>query len=61
MFHEINYLCDSTLNEMYHFMYSINIATNKPFTFRNTMKQDNKMSFVDATEKEITDHEAGGH
>ena len=42
-------------------MYSTNITTNECFTFRNVMKQEDKMSFVDAMEKEISDHEAGGH
>ena len=29
------------------------------FTFRNAMKQDDKLEFVNAMEKEISDHEKG--
>ena len=31
------------------------------FTFRNAMKQDDKLAFIDAMEKDITEHENGGH
>ena len=50
-FHEVNELQDSTLNEIHHFIYANGIATNKYFTFRNAMKQDDKISLVDAMEK----------
>ena len=60
-FHEVNGLYDVNLNEIHHFMYATNIATNKCFTFINTMKEDNKISFCDAMEKEISDHKSGGH
>ena len=42
-------------------MYFTNISTNKCFTFRNAMKQEDRMSFVDAMEKEITNHKSGEH
>ena len=35
------------------------ISTNESFTFRNAMKQDDKIYFVDAKEKEISDHKSG--
>ena len=60
-FHEVNELYDGTLNIIHHFMYSTNITTNECFMFQNAMKQKYKMSFVEAREKEISDHEAGGH
>ena len=60
-FHEVNELYDGTLNEVHHLMYSADITTNKCFTFRNSMKQEDKISFVDAMEKEILDHENGEH
>ena len=56
-FHEVNELYDGTLNEVHHLMYSDNTTTNECFTFRNAMKQEDKMSFVDAMEKEILEHE----
>ena len=47
-FHKLNELYDVTLNEVHHFMYSTNITTNECFMFLNEMKQEDKMSFVDA-------------
>ena len=59
--HEVNELYDGTLNEVHHLMYSADITTNECFTFRNAMKQEDKMSFIDAMEKETLDHENGEH
>ena len=56
-FHEVNELYDVTLNEVHHLIYSADITTKECFTFRNAMKQEDKMSFVDAMEKEIINHE----
>ena len=42
-------------------MYSADITTNECFTFRNATKQEEKMSSVDAMEKEILDHKNGEH
>ena len=39
--------------------YATDISTNESFTFRNEMKQDDKLDFVDAMDKEISDHERG--
>ena len=59
--HEVNELTDGTLNKIHHFMYSTDINTKKCFTFRNTMKQEENISYVEAMEEEISDHEAGVH
>ena len=50
-FHKVNELYDSTLNKVHHFMFATDIAANNSFTFKNTMKQDNTISFVEAIEK----------
>ena len=50
-YHKMNELYDGTLNSVHHFMYATGIAANDIFTFRNSMKQDDKMSFVEAMEK----------
>ena len=42
-FHEVNELYDGTLNEVHHLMYSADTTTNECFTFRNAMKQEDKM------------------
>ena len=58
-FHEVNELYDVILNEVHHLKYSADINPNECFTFRNAMKQEYKISFIDAMEKEILDHENG--
>ena len=60
-FHEANELYDGTLNEVHHLLYATDISSNKSFTFRNAMKQDDKLAFVDAMEKDISDHKKVGH
>jgi hypothetical protein len=60
-FHEVNELYDGTMNEIHHMMYSADISSNECFTFKQAMKQDDKLSFVEAMEKEIDDHESRGH
>ena len=52
---------DGTLNEVHHLLYATDISSNESFAFRNVMKQDDKLAFVDAMEKDISDHEKGGH
>ena len=59
--HEVNELYDGTLNEVHHLLNTTDISSNESFTFRNAMKQDEKLDFVDAMEKEIRYHEKGGH
>ena len=59
--HEVNELYDGTMNEIHSFMYSTDITTNECFTFQNAMKQEDKLNLLDAMEKEILDHETGGH
>lgn len=60
-FHEVNELYDGTMNEVHHMMYSTDISSNECFTFKQAMKQDDKLSFVEAMEKEINDHESRDH
>ena len=60
-FHEVNELYDGTLNDVHHLLYENDISSNDRFTFRNAMKQDDKLALVDATEKEISNHKKGGH
>ena len=44
-----------------HLFYATDMSSNKNFTFRNAMKQDDNLAFVDPMEKDITDHENGGY
>ena len=60
-FYEVNELYDGTLNEVHHLFYATDISSNKSFTLRNSMKQYDKLELVETIEKEITDHDSGGH
>ena len=60
-FHEVNELYDGTLNQIHNFMYATEISLNESFTFRDAMKQEDRLKFVEAMEKEINDHEKGNH
>ena len=60
-FHEVNELYDGTMNEVHQLMYSTDISSNECFTFKQAMKQDDRLSFIDAMEKEINDHESRTH
>ena len=46
--HEVNELYGDTLNEVHQILYAINISSNGSLMFRNAMKQDDKLAFVDA-------------
>ena len=59
-FHEVNELYDGTLNKVHHLLYATDISSNNSSTFRNAMKQDDKLAFVYAMENEISNHEKGG-
>ena len=60
-FEELNELYDSTMNHMHLFSYLTDISSNETFTFQQAMKQEDKLDFVTAMEKEISDHESHGH
>ena len=60
-FHKVNELYFVNLNEVHHFLNATYISSNDSFTFLNAMKQDEQIAFIDAMEKEISDHEKGGH
>ena len=50
-FHEVNELYYGTLNKVHHFFYSTDITTNETFTFREAMKQEDRLLFVEEMEK----------
>ena len=45
-FHEVNKLYYGTLNKIRRLFYSTEITTNETFTFRESMKQDYRLSFM---------------
>ena len=50
-FHKANEMNNGTLNERHHLLYTTNISTNERFKFQNSIKQEDKLSFIDAMEK----------
>ena len=46
---------------MHLFSFVSDISTNEVFTFHKAMKQNDKLDFVAAMEKEIHDHASRGH
>jgi len=60
-FEEINEHYDGTVNNIHFFSYLTEISSNEVFTFQQAMKQEVKLDFEAAMEKEIVDHESRGH
>ena len=50
-FHEVNELYDGKPNKLHHLLYSANMNTNQTFTFRESMRQEDIISFMDTMEK----------
>ena len=46
---------------MHMFSLLTDVSTNEVFTFREAMKQEDRLDFVAAMEKEIEDHESRKH
>ena len=57
-FHEVNELYCGTLNQVHHFIFATDLKSNECFTFRQAVKQNNILAFVEAMQKEISDHES---
>ena len=60
-FEEVNEHYDCTMNNLHMFSFLTDLSTNDVFTFRQAMKQDDRIDFVRAMEKEIEDHESRNH
>ena len=54
-------MAHGTLNHFHMFAFSSDISSNKVFTFREAMNQEDKLNFVQAMEKEIEDHQSLDH
>ena len=50
-FQEVNEIYDGTRNKIHHLFYSSEKTTDETFTFREAIKQEDKLSFVEAIEK----------
>ena len=52
-------LLDLTFNEIHPFSYVALLANKDTMNFSSTMKQDDQDRFIEALEKEVTDHRRG--
>ena len=50
-FHEVNELYDGKINKIHHLFYLTNKTTIETFTFCESMKQEDRRSFVNAMKK----------
>ena len=60
-FKEWNEHFDNTVNQMHIFSLLTDVSTNEVFTFREAMKQEDRLDFVAPMEKEIEDHKNKKH
>ena len=58
---EVNELYDDNMKKLYYFMLSVDVNLNTCFSLSQDMKQDDRMSFIDDREKEISNNESRGH
>eukprot|EP00956_Cyclotella_meneghiniana_P017288 scaffold27981_cov37-Cyclotella_meneghiniana.AAC.19 len=56
-FHECNELFDGTINHLHNFALATDLSNNEVFTLSQAMRQDDRKQFIEATKKEVKDHE----
>ena len=60
-FEQVNENFDGTCNAIMHHVYTAAKEANESYTFKEMLKQDDRAKFVDAMEKEISDHTSRKH
>ena len=63
-FHEVNELYDDTLNSIYAYAFStlaLDMTNNEVFTYTKAMQQPDAQQFVEAMDKEISNHQSRDH
>lgn len=60
-FEQVNENFDGTCNDILHHVYTAAKENNESYTFKEMLKQDDRMEFVEAMEKEISDHTSRKH
>ena len=60
-FEQVNENFDGTCNGILHHVYTAAKEANESYTFKEMLKQDDRSKFVDAMEKEISDHTSRNH
>ncbi len=60
-FEELNEHYDGTTNQIHFLSFSTDISSNKVFTYKEAMNQEDAHLFVEAMQKEVADHELRDH
>jgi hypothetical protein len=60
-FEELNEYYDGTMNQIYFLSFITDVSSNEVFTYKEAMTQEDTHLFVEAMQKEVTDHEQRNH
>ncbi len=60
-FEELNEQYNGTMNQIHFLSFSTDISSNKVFTYKKAMTQEDAHLFVETMQKEVADHELGNH
>ena len=60
-FEELNEHYDGTMNQIHFLFFITDVSSNKVFTYKEAMTQEDAHLFVEAMQKEVADHELRNH
>ncbi len=60
-FEELNEHYDGTMNQIHFLSFSTDVSSNKAFTYKVAITQEDAHLFVEAMQKEVADHELRNH
>jgi hypothetical protein len=56
-FKELHEHYDGTMNQIHFLFFSTDVSSNKVFTYKEAMTQEDAHLFIEAMQKEVADHE----
>jgi hypothetical protein len=60
-FEESNEHFDDTMNQIHYLSFSTGVSSDKVFTYKEAITQDDTHLFIEAMQKEVADHELRNH
>jgi hypothetical protein len=60
-FEELNEHCNGTMNQIHFLSFSTYVSSNKVFTYKEAITQEDAHLFVEAMQKGVADHELRNH
>jgi hypothetical protein len=60
-FEDLHEYYDGTMNRIHFLFFSTDVSSNEVFTYKEAMTQNGAHLFVEATQKEVADHEMQNH